>query len=48
MQDKYDNDNAATKVTVMNHQLMAIELDPAVVQVAKQYFGAAAAPRAWQ
>lgn len=30
--------------TATNHQLMAIELDPAVVQVAKQYFGVTAAP----
>jgi hypothetical protein len=38
-----NNNDSATKA-VANHQLMAIELDPAVVQVAKQYFGVTVAP----
>jgi SAM-dependent methyltransferase len=44
---KTDNDSASTSPATKaaaNHQLMAIELDPAVVQVAKQYFGVTVAP----
>jgi SAM-dependent methyltransferase len=43
--DTNDSASTATKdSTSTNHRLMAIELDPAVVQVAKQYFGVKVAP----